>query len=193
MGCKFPSPGVEDIADEAAVFLAELLNMTQSLWQLASRNDAVKNIVAGSDAAERAERILASFPQEFALFGVLRNANFTRVVDATDFINGGGLPFDRFVQSFDFEEQYSGGVGGKSGVDIFLDGAKRPAVHHFASCGSDAASSDFGNGLGGVIDSVENSEQSLNGFGLARKLYGNFGDESERAFRSYEESGKVER
>src|SRR4029077_14354891 len=152
-----------------------LLNVTERLRKLASRNDAVKDIVARSDTAERPERVFAALPQEFALFGVLSHANFTRVVDATDFIDGGSLPFDGLMQAFDLEEQYRGGVGGKSGVNVFFNGAQRPAVHHFTGRGGNAASGDLSNRFGGVIDGVKDSEQSLDGFGFARELDGNLG------------------
>src|SRR3982751_4197209 len=48
-GMQIAVAGVKNIPDKAAVFFAELLNVAQSLWKLAARNDAVKNIVARSD------------------------------------------------------------------------------------------------------------------------------------------------
>jgi hypothetical protein len=59
-GMQIAVAGVKNITDEAAVFLTELLNVTKRLRKLASRNDAVKNIVARSDTAEGTERVFAA-------------------------------------------------------------------------------------------------------------------------------------
>ena len=192
-GVKVAVACMEDVADEAAVFLAQLLDMAKGLRKLAAGNDAVENVVAGSDTAESAEGVLAALPEEFALLGILSNAYFPGVVQTTDLVDRRGLQDDGFVQALDFDEENSGGIGGKPCVNVFLDGAECPAVHHFAGGRGDTASGDFGNRFGGVIDGVKDSEQSLDGFGLARELDGDFGDQRERAFRSDEQSGKIER
>ena len=59
---------------------------------------------------------------------------------------------DGFAHAFDFEQQDGGGIQREAGVDVVFDGAKRPAVEHFAGGGSDAASGDVGDGFGGVVD-----------------------------------------
>ena len=61
-GVQVAVAGVKDVADEAAILLAKLLNVAERLRKLAAWNDAVEDIVAGSDAAERAERVLAALP-----------------------------------------------------------------------------------------------------------------------------------
>ena len=49
----------------------------------------------------------------------------------------------------------------KTGVNVFLNRAKRPAVHHFTSGRSDPARGDVGDGFGGVIDGIENGEERV--------------------------------
>ena len=113
-GVQVAVAGMEDVADEAAVFFAQLLDVAKSLRKLAPRNDAVENVVARSDTAESTERVLAAFPEEFALLGILSNANFSGVMQATDLVNGRSLSGDGFDQAFDFDQENSGGIGGKS-------------------------------------------------------------------------------
>ena len=76
-------------------------------------------------------------------------------------------------------------------MDVVLDSAKRPAVYHFASGGSDASRSDFGDGAGGVVDGVEDGQQGFDSFGFASELHGDFGDEGQRALAADKEAAEV--
>ena len=108
-----------------------------------------------------------------------------------NFGDGGGLRGDGFGEAFDFDEQDGGAVHGKACVDVVFDDAQGPAVEHFAGGGSDGAGGDVHDGFGGVIDRIENGEKCFDGFGLARKFDGDFGDQGEGAFGADEEAGQV--
>jgi hypothetical protein len=190
---KVAVAGVEDVADAESELIADLLDAAQCLRELGARDDAVEHVDAGGDASECAEGIFAALPEEFALFFVAGDPDFPSVVIAADFVDGGGLRGDGLEHAFDFEEQYGGGIEREAGVDVIFDDAKSPAVEHFAGGGSDAASGDVGDGFGGVVDGVEDGEERFDGFGLARKFDGDFGDERERTLGADEEAGEVVR
>ena len=83
-------------------------------------------------------------------------------------------------------------------MDVGFHGAKRPAIEHFAGGGGDAARGDVHHGFGGVVESLENCQQSFHGFRQAREFHGDFGDQRERAFGADEQTqqivaGRIER
>ena len=112
-------------------------------------------------------------------------------MDAADFVDRGGLGGDGFEHAFNFEEKNGAGIHREAGVDVVLDDAERPAVEHLAGGGSDAARGDVGDGFGGVVHGFENGEQCFDGFGFARELDSDFGDESERTFGADEEACEI--
>src|SRR6266478_1239164 len=176
-GMEVAVAGVKNVADLKAVLIADLLDAAESLRELRTGNDAVEDVIAGGQAAERAESVFAAFPEEIALGVVAREADFAGVMPGADFGDRGGLSGDGFGEVFDFDEKNGGAVHGKTGVDVVFDGTQRPAIEHFTSGGSDGASGDVDDGFGGVIDGIEDGEKSFHGFGLAGKLYGDFGDQ----------------
>ena len=113
------------------------------------------------------------------------------MVRAADFRDFLGVRLGSFAQAVDFDQQHRSAVERKAGVNVGFDGAERPAIEHFAGGWRDAASRDFDDRFGGVVDAIENREQSFHGFRQARKLHGNFRDESERAFRADEKAGQI--
>src|SRR5271157_1357456 len=66
-GMEVAVTGVENVADGEVVFLADLGNLLQGLGELGAGNDAVEDVVAGSEASQRAKGVLAAFPEEVAL------------------------------------------------------------------------------------------------------------------------------
>ena len=190
-GMQVTVPGVEDVADLKAVLIADLSDAAQSLREFRTRNDAIKDVIAGGQATERAESVLAAFPEEVALGVVAREADFAGTVRVANFCDRGGLSGDGFGEAFDFNEENGGAVHGEACVDIVFDGAQRPAVEHFTRSGSDGASGDVDDGVGGIVDGIEDGEKCFHGFGRARKLYSDFGDQGEGAFRADEEAGKI--
>src|SRR5229473_6230662 len=112
-------------------------------------NDAVEDVVAGGQAAERAESVFAAFPEEVALGVVAREADFAGVMRGADFGDRGGLRGDGFGEAFDFDEENGSTVHRETGMDVVFDGAQRPAIEHFASGRSDGASSDVNDGFRG--------------------------------------------
>ena len=78
------------------VLLANFLDAAKRLRKFRAWNHAVKNVVAGSDAAQRAEGILAAFPEKIALVVVAGDAYFAGVVRPANFFDGGGLRDDGF-------------------------------------------------------------------------------------------------
>ena len=190
-GMEIAVTGVKDVADLESELIADFLNAAQRLWKLGAGNYAVEHVDAGGDATERAERILATLPEQVALFVVARDANFAGFVRAADFVDGRGLSGDGFEHAFDFEEEDGAGIHREAGVNVIFDGAQGPTVEHFASGGCDAARGDVGDGFGGVIDGFKNGEKRFDGFGFAGKFDGDFGDESKRAFGTDEEAGEI--
>ena len=181
-GMEVAIAGVEDVADVEAELIADFLYAAQSLRELRTRNHAVKDVDAGGDAAESAEGIFAAFPEKVALFVVAGRADFAGFVRATDFVDDGGLRGDGFQHAFDFKEKHGARIHRKPGVDVVFDDAEGPAIEHFAGRGRDAAGGDVGDGFAGVVHGFENGEEGFDGFGLARQLNGDFGNESEGAF-----------
>ena len=190
-GMKIAVAGMEDVADVESELSTDFLDAAERLRKFRTRDDAVEDVDPRGDAAECAEGILATFPEQLALFVVAGHADFARFVGAADFVDGGGLRGDGFQHAFDFEEKDGAGIHGKAGVDVIFDDAKGPAVEHFASGRRDAAGGNVGHGFARVVDGFENGEKRFDGFGFAGKFYGDFGDESERAFGANEEAGEI--
>src|SRR5438132_1498667 len=180
-GVQVAVASVEDVTDLKAVLIADLPDAAQRLRKFRTRDDAVEDIIAGSQAAECAESVLAAFPEEVAFCVVACDADFAGMMRGTNVADRGGLSSDGFSQAFHLNEQNSAAVHRKTGVDVVFDGAKRPAIEHFTRGRSDGASGDVHDGVGGIIHGIENGEKCLHGFGLAREFYGDFGDEGKRA------------
>src|SRR5271157_1310415 len=104
-GMEVAVASMEDIADGEIVFLSDLLNLLEGLGELGARDNAVEDVIAGSEASQRAKGVLPAFPEEVAFAAVLGNAHFAGVVRAADVLDGRGLGFDGFAQAFDFNEQ----------------------------------------------------------------------------------------
>ncbi len=176
-GMKVAVSGMENIADIKAVLRADLPDAAESLRKFCARNDAIEDVVAGSEAAESAKSVLAAFPEELALGVVTSKADFASAMSTANFVDGGGLGNDSFCKALDFEEENGSAVARESGVDEIFDDADRPAVEHFASGGSDGAGGDVHNGFRGIIHGIEDGEERFDGFAFARKLHGDLGDE----------------
>ena len=183
--------GVEDVANAEAELVADFLDVAERLRKLGTRDDTVEDVDAGGDSAEGAEGVFAALPEEFALSIVAGYADFASVMRAANFVDGRGLRSDGFDHAFDFEEEDGGRIEGETGVDVVFDDAERPTVEHFTGGGSDAASGDVGDGFRGIVDAVENGEKGFDRFGLAGEFDGDFGDQSECAFRTDEQTGEI--
>ena len=190
-GVEVAVTGVKNIADLKAELRADLLNAAKGLRKLRTRDDAIEDVIAGREAAECSESVLAPFPEEFALGIVAGKANFAGVMRVANLDDGGGLRGDGFGESLDFDEENGGTVHGKTGVDVVFNGAQGPAVEHFAGGRSDGAGGDVHDGFGGGVDGIENGEKGFHGFRFARKFRRDFRNESECALRTDEETGEV--
>ena len=62
--------GVEDVDDADLVLRADFADAPEDVRQLSARNDAVLRAVAGAEAADRAEGLLAGLPKLQPLFRV---------------------------------------------------------------------------------------------------------------------------
>ena len=60
--------------------------------------------------------------------------------------DGRGGRLDAVGQAVDLDEQHGGGVGGKAGVHVVLDGAGDLGVHHLERGGHDAGGDDAADG-----------------------------------------------
>jgi hypothetical protein len=190
-GMQVAVAGVENVSDLKAILIADLPDAAESLGKFRTGNDAVEDVIAGGQAAECAESVLAAFPEKVAFGVVARDADFAGVMGAADFCDRGGLSGDGFGEAFDFDEKNGGAVHGKTGVNVVLDSAESPAIEHFTGGRSDGAGGDVGDGFGGIVDGIENGQKRFHGFGLARKLYGDIGDQGKSAFRADEEAGEI--
>ncbi len=156
---------VKDIADLEAVFFSDFVDAAQRGRKFCSRNHAVLHVIGGREPADGAEGIFAALPQQIAFVRVASHADFARVVHAANVGDFFRLRLRGFAQSIHIDQQDGRAIERKSGVNVIFDGAKRPAVEHFARRGRDAARGDFDHRFGGVVDSVENREQRLHSFG----------------------------
>jgi len=190
-GMKISVAGVKNVGDVEAVAVADFADAAKRLRKLGARNDAVENVVAGSEAAKGAKRVFAAFPEKLAFGIIARDANLAGAMRVASFGDGGGLPGNGFGEAFDFEQKNGGAVTRETGVDKIFDDAKRPAIEHFAGGGNNGARGDVDDSFCGVIDRIENGEERLYGFGLGGEPYGNFGDEGESAFGTDEKPGEV--
>ena len=95
-GVKIAVAGMEDVADVKAELLADFLNAAKSLRKFRAGDDAVEYVDAGGDAAERAESVLAAFPEQIALVVIAGDADFASVMRAAHFVDGRGLRGDSF-------------------------------------------------------------------------------------------------
>jgi len=86
-----------------------------------------------------------------------------------DFGDRGGLSSDGFSEAFDFDEENSRAVHGKP-RGYSLRRAQRPAVEHFTRGGSDGAGGDVDDGVGGIVDGIEDGEKRFTDFGLREAL-----------------------
>lgn len=154
-------------------------------------NYSIENVVAGSEASESAESIFAALPEEFALSVVAGNADFAGVMGFAHFSDSRCLVRDSFGEAFDFEKENRSSIARESSVNEILDNSKSPAVEHFASRGSDGSGGDIDDRFRGVIDGIENGEKRPNGFRLAGKLYGDFGNEGKCAFGANEKGSEI--
>src|SRR6266850_3125352 len=190
-GMQIAVTGVENVANLKTELRADFLDAPKGLRKLRTGDHAIQDVIAGSETAQRAEGILAAFPEKFALGIVASDADFAGLMRATNFIDCGGLRGDGFGEALYFDEQDRRAIDGKSGVDVVFDGAECPAIEHFAGRGSDAAGGDVHDGLRGIVDRIENGKQCFHGFRLARELDGDFRDEGECAFGANEQAGEV--
>jgi len=190
-GMKVAVAGVENIANVETISRADLADAAKRLRKFGARNDAVENIVAGSEAAKSAKGVLAAFPEKFAFGVVAGKADFAGVVGVRNFPDGSSLSRDGLREALDFEEKNRGAVPRETGVDEVFDDTECPAIEHFASRGNDGARGNVHDGFGGVVDGIEDREERFDGFGLAGELHGDFGDERQRAFRTDQDAGQV--
>jgi len=190
-GMEVAVTGMKNVADLKTVGFGNFGDAAESLRELGARDHAVENVIAGSEASEGAEGVFAALPEKFALASVACDAHFARVMREAHFVDGGGLRGDGFGETFELDEQNSGAVARESSVHVVFNGVESPAIDHFAGGGSDGAGGDFGDGARGVVEIVENGEQSFYGFGLARKFHGDFGDEGQRALGTDEQAAKI--
>src|SRR5215472_18294294 len=84
-GMKVAVARVENIANVEAVSRADLADAAKGLRKFGARNDAVEDVVAGSEAAKRAKGVLAAFPEKFAFGSVAGEADFTGMVGVRNF------------------------------------------------------------------------------------------------------------
>jgi len=95
-GMKVAIPGVEDIAYIEAVARADFPDMAKRLRKFGARDNAVEDIVAGGEAAESTEGILAAFPEKFAFRVVAGEAHSAGVVQVANLGDSHRLSGDSF-------------------------------------------------------------------------------------------------
>src|SRR5215469_3555145 len=87
---------MKNIADVEAVAGADFADAAKGLRKLGSRNDAIEDVIAGSEPAECAESVLAAFPKEFALGVVTCKAHFAGAVLVANLGDGDSLSGNGF-------------------------------------------------------------------------------------------------
>ena len=113
------------------------------------------------------------------------------MVFAANVRNVFGVLLGCFFHSVDLEQQDRGTIERETGVNVGFDGAKRPAVEHFARGRSDPARGDVDHGFGGVVQSFKNSQERLHGLGKTRELNGDFGNQRKSAFRADKKTHQI--
>jgi hypothetical protein len=190
-GVEIAVAGMKDVADLESVGFSDFRNAAKGLRELGAWDDAVENVIAGSEPAKRAESVFATLPEELPLAGVACDANFAGAMSEADFVDGRGLRGNGFGEAFEFDEEDCGAIPGESGVDVVFNRAKSPAINHFAGRRGNGAGGDVGDGLRGVVNVVKDGEQGFHGLGLAGKFYGDFGDKGEGAFGADKQAAEI--
>src|SRR5580658_4170511 len=183
--------GVKNIADFESVFFADLIDAAEGGRQFGARDHTVLHVVSGREPANGAKGVFAALPKQIAFTRVSRNANFASAMKAANLTNIFRVLFDYFTQAVHFEQQDRGAINRKSRVHVRFHGTQRPGIEHFARGGSDSARGDVYHGFRGVVHGLENRKKRFHRLGIARELYGNFGDEGERALGADEKAGKI--
>src|ERR1700674_2731431 len=87
-GVQIAVAGVENVADLKAVLIADLADAAEGLRKFRTGYDAVEDVIAGGQAAERAESVLAAFPEEVAFGVVAGDADFAGMMRVAHFGDG---------------------------------------------------------------------------------------------------------
>jgi hypothetical protein len=97
--------GVEDVDDADAVTRADFGDLLQNERQLCARHHAILCAIARAQSADRAERLLAAFPELQAFLRVVRHPHFASAAFTTQGDDLVALRVESRFKAIDFDEQ----------------------------------------------------------------------------------------
>ena len=108
--------GVEDVDDDEVVLGRDRVDLAQHLEEPGAGHDRVVEVVVRLDAGDRAERRLATLPEQRALRRVGRDPDRARAVLAADPVDDRDRGLDAGRQPVELGEQHGLGVAGVAGA-----------------------------------------------------------------------------
>ena len=150
--------GVKDVDDADVVLAADFDDLAQNVRQLRARHDAVLRAIAGAEPADRAEGLLAAFPELEPLLFIAGEANFASAAALANLDDLVALLVEAGFQAIDFDQQNRLGVERKAELKRRLDRDQNSLVHHFQAAGTIPAPMISLIACRGVVDRFEHAE-----------------------------------
>ena len=188
---KVTVAGVKDVDDADVVFRADRADPREDVGKLSARDDAILRAIAGAEAADRAEGLLAGFPELQPFFGVFGEADFAGAMLSAYGGNTITLGIEADFETIDFDEEDCFRIERKAEVERFFDGDKDALIHHFERGGNDARADDAADGLSGVVNRIEDAEHRSAALRVAGEADPDFGDDAEGAFAADDRADEI--
>ena len=158
---------------------------------LGARHHSVLHIVGGAHASHRAERVLAAFPQQVALFGRARHAKIARAAQHAGLANLRHLLFHHFPQAFQFDQQDRPGVHRIARVGSLFHHPQHHPVEHLHGHRRNGARRNFGHRASGAFVRFVDRQNRLHGLRLAHQPRGHPRDQYHGTLRAGQQARQV--
>ncbi len=183
--------GVEDVGDDEPVALGDRVHAGEDLGELGARHHAVVQVVVGRDLRNRAERGLASLPDQRALGVVGGHADRADVVRPGRRLHGTRLRLHGLGDAVDLDDQDRRGVGGVARVREVLRRHHDAVVHHLDRGGHDAGRDDGRDRGRAVLHRGEVEEHRPHGRRERREAHAHPGHDAQRALAPHHHAAQV--
>ncbi len=184
--------GVEDVADDDAVLLADGVDALEDLRETRARNNSILHDKVGSKPSHGAKSFLSALPELEALHIVARDLDVPRAALETDSLHFGDVGIHSSLEAIELDEEYRFGIARvPGGVDRILDHPNGGAVHELQSSGNDSRCDDRGRDPGSFVDGHEISEQGSHRLRPGHELHRDIEREPEAALRTDERAPQI--
>src|SRR5262249_31363242 len=156
-------------------------NFPQNVRQFGAGHDAVLRAIAGAQAANRSERLLAALPELQSFFFILGEPHFPRATPLADFNDLVALLIQARFKAINFDKQDSLSVERKAELKRRFDGYQNPLIHHFQGSGDNAGADNLADSRRRVIDRLEYAEHRAMTLRVFGKPHPDLGDDRQRA------------